>query len=246
MTLTLPAGITPYYQQGNIAIFHGRCQDVLPSLSGVDLILTDPPFAEQTHAGAATHPTRMAGGDGHSPRKLLDFDSITFADLHAIFSLFGPTGVKWIVSFMDWHHIYQMEQTPPDGLRFVRFGMWDKPNGAPQFTGDRPSQGWEGIAIMHRLGGRMRWNGGGHRAVWRENKISHPLHKTAKPPALVGKLMTAFSQPGDTVLDCFMGIGTTLIEAKRLGRKAIGIELNERYINAAINDLQQEAMDLAS
>lgn len=236
----------PYYQQGNITIYHARCQDVLPSLTGVDLILTDPPFAEQTHAGAATHPTRMAGGDGHSPRKLLDFDSIAFAELRSIFGLFGATGTKWVISFMDWHHVYQMEQTPPQGLRFVRFGIWDKPNGAPQFTGDRPAQGWEAIAIMHRLGGRMKWNGGGHRAVWRADKITHPLHKTAKPPELIGKLLTRFSNPGDTVLDAFMGIGTTLIEAKRLGRSAIGIEMNEAYCEYAALQLQQEVMDLAS
>jgi site-specific DNA-methyltransferase (adenine-specific) len=143
---------------------------------------------------------------------------------------------------MDWRHIYQMENNPPTSLRFVRFGVWVKPNGAPQFTGDRPATGWEGICIMHKDGGRMKWNGGGHHATYRYNKVAQPRHKTEKPLELAIKLIEQFTNPGDTILDPFMGSGTTLEAAKLTGRKAIGIELEQRWCDVAIERVAQQCM----
>jgi site-specific DNA-methyltransferase (adenine-specific) len=125
----------------------------------------------------------------------------------------------------------------------VRFGVWIKTNGAPQFTGDRPAPGWEGIAFLHREGGRMEWNGGGRSSVFITPKVN-TAHPTGKPEQLIREFVRLFSQPDDLVLDPFMGSGTTLRAAKDLGRRAIGIEIEERYCAIAVERLRQQVLPL--
>ena len=240
----------PYYADERTILFCADNREILPYLPEkcVDFVLTDPPFADWTHIGARTHakestPDPITGKRAlvGSAESLLTFDSISSWELSNTFDRLGYLARRWVVSSMDWRHYADMERIPPAFLRPVRFGIWDKPNGAPQFTGDRPATGWECIGIFHRMerwredtsgrrfaeGGRMAWNGGGHRAVWRHNKISDPFNPTAKPPELVAQLIELFSNPGDLILDPFAGVGTTLLQARALGRVAVGIEQDE-------------------
>ena len=224
--------IEPYYQDNLTTLFCADNRDI--DFPDVDVTITDPPYAEETHAGARTNPV-----DGHEGRPLIAFNHISIEELRAAFDRIGRSTRRWVVSFMDWRHIYQFEREPPTDLRFVRFGVWVKPNGAPQFTGDRPATGWEGLAIMHRAGVRMRWNGGGHHAVYTCN-IAHPDYRiadnpTAKPIPLIADLMRLYSNPGETVFDPYAGNGTTLAVARLLGRKAIGIERNESQCAALVD-----------
>jgi site-specific DNA-methyltransferase (adenine-specific) len=238
--------ITPYYDRAGITLY---CADMLSvELPSADLVLTDPPYAEETHAGARTHAKegapRIVGGKRHligNAETLLDFDSITEAELRAYFDRIGTAARAWVISFMDWRHIVKFEAHPPALLRFVRFGIWVKPNGSPQFTGDRPGTGWEGVAHMHRAdAGRMRWNGGGHHAVYTHPKVNGN-HKTAKPIRLIAELIRLYSQRGDLILDPFCGGGVTLVVARLLGRRAVGIERDERHCAAAVQWLESGA-----
>ena len=225
--------MTPYYDDGKgIQIYLGDCRDVLPTLGPVDHVITDPPYSEDTHAGA------RYGGDG-AAGSLIDFASVSATFVRDAFALTAPA--RWCLATVDWQHMGHLKQCPPDGLRFVRFGIWNKPDGAPQFTGDRPAQGWEAIAILHKLGGKMRWNGGGNRAVWTHN-IAREDHPTAKPLSLLRELVSLFTDPGETILDPFMGSGTTLRAAKDLGRRCIGIELEEKWAEVAAKRLAQEVL----
>src|SRR5258706_11973592 len=70
------------------------------------------------------------------------------------------------------------------------------------------------------------------------------LHEVQKPIELMAYLIRTYTDPGDLVLDNAMGSGTTLAAAKLLGRRAIGIEIEECYCDAAANRLQQEVLDL--
>ena len=218
----------PYYQDSACTIYHGDCREILPLLPKVDLVLTDPPYGEVTHKGART---------GTEKKVLVDFDSFTTEKLLELTALFVDASRRWVFMTCEWRHAAKMEEA---GLPLIRLGVWIKPNGAPQFTGDRPGTGWEAIAILHREG-KKKWNGGGHHATWIHN-IEQGEHPTTKPLGLVKTWVQQFSNEGETILDPFMGSGTTLRAAKDLGRKAIGIELEEKYCEIAVKRLRQEVL----
>lgn len=227
-----------YYQDDYVTLYHGDSREILPTITEVDHVITDPPYAEQTHKGARTNP------QNGKEKTLITFDEWTDRDVNATFGLFGKISKRWVIATMDWRHIGQLEFEPPEGLRFVRFGIWVKPNGAPQFTGDRPATGWEAVAILHREGGKMRWNGGGNRAVWTHNIRPQFGHPTEKPEPFMGELIRLFTDPGETVLDPFAGSGSTLRAAANNGRKGIGIEFNEAYCEIIAKRMQQGTLDL--
>jgi site-specific DNA-methyltransferase (adenine-specific) len=232
----------PYYNHNGITLYCADMREV--ELPRADLILTDPPYAESTHTGARTCPKKGDDGrwltGGNEGNALIDFDSITLDELRECFDRIGAAARAWVIATMDYHHIVQFEEYPPAHLLFVRFGIWDKPNGAPQFSGDRPAMGWEGIAHFHRADvGRMHWNGGGCRAVYTHPKINGN-HKAAKPPRLIAQLMGLFSQPGDLILDPFCGGGVTLLVARLMKRRAVGIERSERYCEATARWLEDK------
>jgi DNA modification methylase len=114
-----------------------------------------------------------------------------------------------------------------------------KPDAMPQMSGDRPSVGFEPATICHAQG-PMRWNGGGKQAVWTYNTAkghARPDHPCPKPEALMLHLVRDFTDEGESILDPFAGSGTTLVAAKRLGRRAIGIEMNEQFCEVAAKRL---------
>ena len=74
-----------------------------------------------------------------------------------------------------------------------------------------------------------------------EESVGHP---TQKPLGLITEIIQDFSENENTVLDCFLGSGTTLVAAKNLGRQAIGIEIEEKYCEIAAKRLQQEVLPL--
>lgn len=232
--------IAPYYQDNLIALYCADMRDI--DLPTADLVLTDPPYAEETHAGARTCPDKDEYGNwrkgGNEGTELIDFDSVTVDELRQMFDRVAPSVSRWLVSFMDWRHVYHFEREPPTGLRFVRQGIWVKPNGAPQFTGDRPATGWESIAMLHKEGRRMRWNGGGKSSVYTEPKINGN-HRTAKPPRLIARLIEDFSSKGDLILDPFAGGGVVPYVARLLGRRCVAIERDPQRCEAIVRWLEQ-------
>jgi site-specific DNA-methyltransferase (adenine-specific) len=93
----------------------------------------------------------------------------------------------------------------------------------------------------------MRWNGGGKQAVWTygvASGISRPDHPCPKPEALMAEMVSQFTDEGDLILDPFAGSGTTGVAAKRLGRRAILIEKEEKYCEVAARRLSQGALEL--
>jgi len=234
--------LKPYYDdpEAGITIYHGDCRDILPHLPKVDLVLTDPPYSQDAHSGARTTGTMRYDGDFSSVRQSVDFASVTVDDIRGVLSRATPH--RWCLTFGAFEHIAALPASPPSGLEFVRFGIWVKTRYTPQFTGDRPAQGFESIGIFHTKG-KKRWNGGGTSAVWSHNNDHSGHHPTGKPYQLLADLVVLFSDAGETILDPFMGSGTTLVAAKQLGRKAIGIELEEKYCEIAVKRLAQKVLD---
>jgi site-specific DNA-methyltransferase (adenine-specific) len=218
-------------QIGAATLYLADAFDIMPTLGEVDSIITDPPYNAKTHKGART--TR-----GGQPAGLVDFDSITEEQFVEFCGNAVAQAERWVVMSCAWQHAALLEKA---GVPLVRLGIWHKPNGAPQFTGDRPGTGWEAIAILHREG-RKHWNGGGHHAVWVCN-IEHgePLsgkHPTQKPLKLLLDWVAKFTDEGETVLDPFMGSGTTGVACMKLGRKFIGIEKRADYFELACRRIE--------
>ena len=156
--------------------------------------------------------------------------------------------LRWVVIFcaMEQQSDWKLSLLAR-GLEHVRFGIWYKPGSTPQFTGDRPGTACEAIEIAHRPG-KKRWNGGGGFGFWEvpivKSHTGDRCHPTQKPEHLMSALLGDFTDEGETILDPFMGSGTTLVAAKRLGRKAIGIEINEDYCKVAVSRLRQRALPM--
>lgn len=223
----------PYYDEhAGIMIYHGDCREVLPGLEAVDHVITDPPFLQRVSDGART-------GDGPNVRPFITFDGID--GLEATFtSLILAVVRRWVIVFCAFEQIRTYADAAGDA--WVRAGVWRKPDATPQFTGDRPAMCGEAIAIMHPKG-RKRWNGHGSPAFWEcgteRDRNGHP---TPKPIKLMNRIVGQFTDPGELILDPFMGSGTTLLAAKDLGRRAIGIEIEERYCEIAAKRLSQEIL----
>ena len=222
--MSIPEPVT--FLDGAVTLYCGDCREILPTLGKVDVVVTDPPYGETTHSGA-----RTGGGD----KILVDFDSITATEFVALCERLCAVSNRWVLMTCDWRHAAEAEARLPE--LFVRAGVWIKPNGMPQYTGDRPATGWEAIAILHRPG-RKTWNGGGHHAVWTVPKV-HGNHPTEKPLPLVSEWLRLFSEAGETILDPFMGSGTTGVAAVKLGRRFIGIEIEPKYFDIACRRIEE-------
>jgi site-specific DNA-methyltransferase (adenine-specific) len=229
--------VRPYYGAGGVTLYHADCRDVLPGLgdASVDLVLTDPPYGEKTHKGARTRKNVSATGDAAT---LIDFATIALDDVRDVIGQCARVSRRWFVATMEWRHCCTFEDDTPTGWKFVRFGVWTKPDGAPQFTGDRPAAGWEAVAIMHRdVKGKMRWNGGGRPAVWHYGVNRAAEYPTTKPLPLIREFVSLFADPGGLILDPFCVSGTTLVAAADRGHPAIGCDISERACEVAAKRL---------
>ena len=257
----LPPGLRPYYEHNGMVIIHGDCRDVLPQIESVDHVITDPPYSEYVHSksrqGSRPLSGSVLGGRFSAPanfrrEKEFGFDAIDEATRTQIGQWCATSVDRWVLVFSDVEstQLWRMALCECEGgLDYCRTGAWVKIGATPQFTGDRPATAFEAITICHQKG-RKRWNGGGSHAVWSFpivlNRGGHDprLHTTQKPEPLLVELVRLFTDNDDTICDPFMGSGTTLAAAKRLGRKAIGIERKEKYCEIAAKRLRQEALPL--
>lgn len=238
--------MTPYYDDGAVTIYHGDALDVLPTLDreSVTLLWTDPPYGHGNHDGdfnerlndhRGLESRPIANDDQDSMRAVVD-SALTLAvpllvpDCCCCCCCGGggprPT-FAWLAERMD-----------RDGLDFFHSVIWDKIN---------PGLGWryrrqhEMVMVAHRSGGRLAWSDN-DRAVPNIISLGPPrdrVHPNEKPVDLVRRFILWHTQPGDLVLDPFMGSGTTLRAALDLGRRAIGIELDESYCATAVKRIGQ-------
>lgn len=263
--------VKPYYEDAAVRLYLGDCCRLMSELElSVDHTITDPPYARDVYMRVRGNDSAGGNSPGDrglkKPRKLGAFGSAAVGNVPRLQRLAaGDIGYieemlpfvaavlpgitrRWAVVFSDvestWMWRQELERF---GMRYIRTGAWVKPDAMPQMTGDRPAVGFEPCTIAHGLARPMRWNGGGHQAVWIHNIAKgdeRPDHPCPKPEPLMCELVTQFTDPGETILDPFAGSGTTLLAAKRLGRRAIGIEINEGFCEVAAKRLEQGALEL--
>ncbi|AYR02806.1 DNA methylase [Gordonia phage BobBob] len=229
----------PQYADENSTLY---CADMAAVLAGmrdesVDAVITDPPYTERTHTHAKTN--RSISGQGV---KAVQFDAFDETQLRAALAECGRVSRGWVVATLAYQHAHLLETDPPAGLRMLRIGVWVKTNPMPQISADRPGQGWEAIAYLHRTDRKPVWNGGGKAGNYvlpTEQRMGHP---TAKPLVLVQDLVRKFSNRGDVVLDPFAGSGTTLRAAVNEGRRAIGVEMDPAHCDTIVRRLGQTVL----
>ena len=214
----------PYYSESGITIFHGDCREVLPTLAGVcDLVLTDPPYGVSHRPNAAketwqaTWEGNEIAGDGDTTLRdevLEPFDKV---------ACFGG----WRRAALARAHTALIWDKGPvcGGMNFH----------APWRTN------WEMIFIRGTA-----FKGGMDLGIitgfWMETWERRKSHQHEKPIGLIQYLLTK-APTADMILDPFMGSGTTLRAAKNLNRRAIGIEIEERYCEIAANRLRQSVIN---
>ncbi len=202
---------------GNATLYLGDCLEVLPTLNMVDAVITDPPYADRTHRNAKTNK-----GKGHGT-KLVTFDALDAYQFDASMRACLAVSSGWVIATCDYRHAAQTFDWP----EFIRLGAWVKPNPMPQISADRPAQGFEAVLILHSGVTKKAWNRGGGAGVWQYPSVTAASVPTEKPVEFVKALVSDFTQHGQTVLDPFMGSGTTGAAALGAGRKFVGIEKNE-------------------
>ena len=197
---------------GDAILYLGDCLEVMADLDHVDAVVTDPPYDARTHAGAHTEIT---------------FDPV---DVGLVLPPMLRLSRGWVLAFCALEMCGEYKNIAKD--KWIRAGFWRRTNGVPQFSGDRPSQPGEGIAIMH-CGEKKAWNGHGKHAYWESPTVANGPHPTTKPQALMEMLIMDFTQSAETILDPFMGSGTPGVACANLGREFIGIEIEPKYFDIA-------------
>lgn len=238
----------PYYEHSGITIYHGDCLGLMGVMESesVGVIFTDPPYSSGArNAGAMRSRKSMRREEGEFGfDKWIGGDNLAAHGFAMLVRLFGVEALRiterdgHFFSFMDWRQLPVL-QGAIESAGWMARGLlvWDKMhfgmgNGFRQQAEFilHASKGTGDNFLRHDLG-----------TVFRDKRQSDVIgHPTVKPTAVVEQCLSAV--PG-TILDPFMGSGTTLIAAKNLGRPAIGIEIEERYCEIAAQRLSQEVLD---
>lgn len=113
-------------QIGSATLYLADAFEIMPTLGEVDSIITDPPYNAKTHRGARSAKSLAASR--------IDFDSLTEEQFIEFCGNAVAQAKRWVVLSCAWQHAALLEKA---GVPLVRLGIWHKPNGAPQFTGDR-------------------------------------------------------------------------------------------------------------
>jgi modification methylase len=255
-------------------IVAGDCIEVMRGLpdASVDLVFADPPYNLQLR-GALHRPDNSAvdavTDDWDRFASLADYDAFSRAWLAQAQRVLKPDGAIWVIG--SYHNIFRLGVALQDlGFWILNDIVWRKTNPMPNFRGKRFTNAHETLvwaaksdvarytfnydamkALNEGVQMRSDWNlplCTGHERLKAEDGAK--AHPTQKPEALLHRVLLASTRPGDVVLDPFFGTGTTGAVARMLGRDFIGIEREERYIDAArarlarVRPLDQSALEV--
>ena len=225
---------------GDCRLIQGDCLEVMAGFAAgsIEMIWTDPPYGHSNHDGdwnARLNEVRgiegkpIANDDGEGMRRvvsgMLDQAVHVLRDDCCCCCCCCGGGPKptfaWVADRMD-----------SAGLSFFHSVIWDKKN---------PGLGWryrrqhEMVMVAHKAGGKLLWANDGEtsRNVIAMMPPRDRVHPNEKPLALVEHFIRIHSAPAQTILDPFMGSGTTLVACAKMGRKGIGIELDPDYFDIA-------------
>jgi site-specific DNA-methyltransferase (adenine-specific) len=244
--VSLPA---PYYDDGACVIYHGDCLDLLPELSGIGAVLTDPPYS----SGGAYRGDRTQrvvdkyvrndtlayrpdfAGDNRDQRSFLAWAALWLNAARRACVAGAP-----VACFTDWRQLPTMtDALQAGGWLWRGIAVWSKGYG-------RPAPGRFSNAAEY-----VCWGSAGpmpEREVYPPGIFECPVvserEHVAEKPLAVMRWLCQIVPPGAMVLDPFMGSGTTLRAAKDAGLRAVGVEVDERYCELAARRMAQEVLPL--
>lgn len=231
-------------------IYNEDCLNILKTLedSSVDVILTDPPYNIAKYSrGNIKISGRSDLNNDLEEWDLVDLDPALF--LEEFKRILKPTGNIFIFTSYNqigkWHDVFDSE------FDTFQFMVWHKTNPAPNMFKKGFLNSCELIVALWNKG--HTWNFKGQNAMhnfiespicMRPERLSDPKHPTQKPVKILKHLVEISSNPGDVILDPFMGVGSTGVAALSLDRKFIGIELEEKYFKATEDRLKTVQTEL--
>lgn len=224
--------------QTTYRLIKGDCLEVMHSLlmngESFSHVMADPPYESHMHKVKAEESDLRQ--DGYASPKSLDFGSIDGIRMQSTV-LMSSLCSGWMLIFCTPEGVAAWrDEIEANEVKYKRACVWVKPDAAPQFNGQGPAMGAEMIVTAWAGQGHSKWNGGGKRGVFTHNtngKDRHGVHPTEKPLSLMKELIELFTNPGDTILDPFMGSGTTGVACALMGRSFVGIEQDDKYFAIA-------------
>jgi site-specific DNA-methyltransferase (adenine-specific) len=227
-TMERRAGLPkPYYEEPGITIYNADCRDILPLLPKVDLVLTDPPYGIG-YSKYASHDDDAKEYAGEIIPRLMFCEAVLSDGWMCVFQA-AKRSTKWAEWFPREWRLFALPKT------FVQI----LPGAGPTWATDYALVWPVGIPRTQRGLGRDWF-------VCETSDMSkRPVgHPCPRPLNGIRHLVGILSNPTACILDPFMGSGTTLVAAKQLGRRAIGIEICEAYCQIAVERLRQAVLPL--
>ena len=219
------AGIKAYYKDEYVFIINADCREVLPELPKVDLSWTDPPYNVGKDYGAWS--------DNLSDNEYLSFCSNWIGELKRLSDglvIYLPRKYAleyWQMLGNSYHQII-LPWTPEGAIRHGFVNQF-----ASLLTNAKAKQRTKDVWY------KVQMRGMGY--FFKENDYGHPGYTSED---VTSRVIMAFTIPDQTILDPFLGSGTTCYCAKKLLRKSIGIEVEEKYCEISANRCRQTVMEL--
>lgn len=226
---------------GDCTLILGDCLEVMPTLGTFDHIISDPPYEQLMHDLHMKAEFRRT--DGNAKRKHFEFDGIDTLRPDFI-RLVESQCDGWFLAFCtaegvwSWRH----EIVSNTEMKFKTTCPWIKPDCAPKFNAQGPAVGYEPFITVWAGKGHAKWNAGGKRGVYTHcvnGSSRHGSHPTEKPIRLMSEILKDFTNEGQSILDPFMGSGTTGVACAKMGRKFTGIEMNPDYFQIACERIRK-------
>ena len=214
-----------------VTLYMGDMRELLPAISFIDHVISDPPYEDELHKAIG----RIRRNDGREMIQDLGFDGIN-ANRAEIARLCVEASSGWVILFTLAEGVRAWrDDLQSSGAKWDTTLAWIKPDASPRFNGQGAARGFENAVTCWAGKGYRRWNGGGKRGVYTHcvNTNRHGEHPTEKPVPLMMELVSDYTNFRESILDPFMGSGTTGVAAVKLGRKFTGIEIEPKYFDIA-------------
>lgn len=226
----------PYFEVDGVSLYHGDCRDVLPELAvgSVDLVLSDPPYGKQyVGEGKGVRNVNIRGDGARQGMRVLR--QALFAALPVL------ARDAHVLVFCHWESWPDFYDALCPLIPIKNALVWHKDRGGAGDTEMEYARDYE--VVLYGAQGRRAITGRRDGAVIRGCPPVgvKRVHPTEKPVGLLEYLIGKHCPPGGLALDPFAGAGSTLVAARRLGRRAIGVEIDERYCRISAQRLQAEA-----